>query len=73
MKTQRTYCSACDRDVLIAYPESADYLDSQANIPDPELVCFEIGERCTGAMCPVCAQPSVVMIRRLERSRLEAE
>jgi hypothetical protein len=70
MKTRRAYCSACDRDVLIAYPEDRDYVDSQANIPDPEPVCFDIGVRCTGALCPLCAQPSVVMADRLQRLRL---
>jgi hypothetical protein len=68
MKTQLEFCSACDRDVLIAYPEPSDYVDGQANIPDPHLVCLDIGERCTGSMCPVAAQPPDVMARRLVRS-----
>ena len=71
MKTQREFCSACDREVLIAYPEESDYVDGHANIPDPQLVCLEIGERCTGAMCPVAAQPPAVMVHRLERSGLD--
>ena len=72
MKTQQAFCSACDREVLLAFPEQSDYVDGQANIPDPQLVCLEIGDRCTGAMCPVAAQPSAVMAGRLVRSGLEA-
>lgn len=71
MMTQRVFCSACDRDVLFAFPEEADFVDGQANIPDPQLVCLDIGERCTGSMCPVAAQPSSVMAARLVRSGLD--
>lgn len=71
MKTQRAYCSACDRDVMIAFPELSDFVDGQANIRDPEIVCLEIGHRCTGAMCPVAAQPPAVMAARLVRSKLD--
>jgi len=71
MKTRQTYCSACDRDVMVAFPEETDFVDGQANISDPEIVCFEIGHRCTGAMCPVGGLPPAVMAVRLMRSGLD--
>lgn len=69
MKTHIAYCSACDRDVRIALPEEPLF-DGQANLADPEVVCLEIGESCTGALCPVGAQPPVVMKARLVKSGL---
>ena len=71
MKTHRAFCSACDRDVLLAFPEETDFVDGQAPIPDPQLVCLEIGERCTGSLCPVAAQRAEVMAGRLVRSGLD--
>lgn len=71
MNTRLAYCSACDRDVMVALPEATDFVDGQANIRDPEIVCLEIGHRCTGSMCPVGAQPTAVMAVRLVRSGLD--
>lgn len=71
MKTQMAYCSACDRDVRIALTEEPVEPDGQANIHDAEVVCLEIGEKCTGAMCPIGAQPPAVMAVRLVRSGLK--
>ena len=68
MKIQLTHCSACDRDVQIAYPTEPTAHDGQANITDPEVFCLDIGVRCTGAMCPIGAQPPAVMAVRLIRS-----
>lgn len=67
MKTQIAYCSACDHDVRIALPEEPVF-DGHANLVDPEIVCLEIGESCTGHMCPIGAQPSTVMKARLVKS-----
>jgi hypothetical protein len=52
MKTQMAYCSACDRDVRIQIT-GTDAHDAQAPMPDTEIVCLEIGDRCTGNLCPV--------------------
>ena len=71
MQTKLAYCSACDRDVMVAFPDESEFVDGQANIRDPEIVCLEIGARCTGSMCPVAAQPPAVMAVRLVRSGLE--
>ena len=68
MVVQMAYCSACDRDVQIAFPTEPTVHDGQANVMDTEVVCLEIGHQCTGAMCPVGAQPPAVMAVRLIRS-----
>jgi ribosomal protein S27E len=62
-RTQTAYCSACDRDVQILVTDEADH-DAQANIPDAEVVCLEIGDRCTGSLCPVGAISHSAMLAR---------
>ena len=71
MKTHMAYCSACDRDVRIVLPDEPVEADGQANIHDAEIVCLEIGEKCTGSMCPVGATSPSVMAVRLVRSGLK--
>ena len=71
MKIQVAYCSACDHDVRIALPDEPLATDGHANVPDPEIVCLEIGSSCTGALCPIGAQPPRVMAARLIRSGLK--
>ena len=68
MNVQMAYCSACDRDVQIAFPTEPAVADGQANIKDTELLCLEIGHECTGSLCPIGAQPPAVMAVRLIRS-----
>ena len=67
MKPQTAYCSACDRDVQVIMPEELTH-DAQAPVGDPEIVCLEIGTKCTGALCPVGAVPPAVMVVRRVRS-----
>jgi hypothetical protein len=69
MKQQTAYCSACDRDVQVVFTDEAAR-DAQAPITDAECICLEMGVKCTGAMCPVGAQPPAVMAARLARSGL---
>jgi hypothetical protein len=69
MKVQTAYCSACDRDVRVVWTPDAGH-DTQAPITDSECICLEMGVKCTGAMCPVGAQPPAVMAARLVRSGL---
>ena len=65
MKTQTAYCSACDRDVQILVTD-APLQDAQAPVADAEIVCLEVGERCTGNLCPVGAvSPTAMMVRRV--------
>lgn len=52
MATKTIYCSACDRDVLVQLNEEGKLEGA---------VCMDIGELCTGTMCPICAEaPGVI-------------
>ena len=65
MKTQIAFCSACDRDVRIVLPETP-VDDAQAPVANAEIVCLEVGEQCTGNLCPVGAvSPTAMMVRRV--------
>ena len=66
------YCSARDQDVRIVLAEEPMH-DAQANIFDAEVVCLEIGESCSGRMCPICAVSSDTMDARLAKSGLKPE
>lgn len=67
MKSQIAYCSACDKDVRIVITDQPSQ-DGHANLHDSEVVCLEIGETCTGSLCPIGAAPPSVMAARLVRS-----
>lgn len=71
MKVQMAYCSACDRDVQIAFPTEPTVHDGQANVMDTEVLCLEIGHECTGSLCPIGAQPPAVMAVRLIRNGIK--
>jgi hypothetical protein len=65
MKTQIAYCSACDCDVRILVTD-APLHDAQAPVADADVVCLEIGEQCTGKLCPVGAvSPAAMMVRKV--------
>jgi hypothetical protein len=65
MQEKTVYCSACDREVLIAWepPQSG----VEITLAELEVVCFELGESCTGAMCPLSGVSPDVMKERLEQ------
>ena len=67
MNTRVAFCSACDRDVQILITD-APLQDAQAPVADAEIVCLEIGDKCTGNLCPVGAVSSTAMMVRLVRS-----
>ena len=71
MKSQTAYCSACDKDVRIVITDEPSQ-DGQANLRDSEVVCLEIGESCTGNLCPIGATPPSVMAARLIRNGLNS-
>ena len=52
MATKTIYCSACDREVVVR-PTEEGKLEGA--------VCLDIGEQCTGTMCPICAEPPEVI------------
>ncbi len=72
MKSINAYCSACDQDVRLVLTDSP-VQDYPSPIHDCEVVCLEIGEHCTGALCPLGAVPPVVMAARLVRNGLQTE
>ena len=71
MDTRVAFCSACDRDVRILITDSPAQ-DAQAPVADSEIVCLEIGDRCTGHLCPVGAVSSTAMMVRLVRSGMRS-
>jgi hypothetical protein len=66
------YCSARDQDVRVMLTDEPVH-DSQAPVLDTEIICLEIGESCTGGMCPICAQSADAMDARLAKSGLRPE
>lgn len=66
MKAHELFCSACDRPVRVMIVEAPP--DHQATVHDDELVCLEIGEQCTGNLCPLGATAPSAMVSRLVRS-----
>jgi hypothetical protein len=71
MERQIAFCSACDRDVQIVITDSYTH-DGHANLQDSEIVCLEIGDQCTGTLCPFGAMSSAVMAARLVRNGLQS-
>jgi len=71
METRIAYCSACDQDVHIVVTDEPSQ-DGHANLHDSEIVCLEIGHKCTGHLCPVGATSPVVMAARLVRNGLQS-
>ena len=72
MREMSIYCTARDQDVRIV-PTDEPVHDAQATVFDTEVVCLEIGERCTGGMCPLCAMPADAMDARLAKSGLRPD
>ena len=70
MKTINAYCSACDHEVRLVLTDQP-IQDDPSPIHDREVVCLEIGENCTGSLCPLGAVPPVVMAARLVRNGLQ--
>jgi len=69
MQTECIFCSARDQNVQVVITDVPSQ-DGHATLPDSELVCLEIGEQCTGGMCPLGAEPAEVMASRLAHSGL---
>jgi hypothetical protein len=72
MRELTMYCSARDQDVrviLTDMPESG----GQATVFDSEVVCLEIGEACTGSMCPICAMSPAAVDAKVAKLGLRPE
>jgi hypothetical protein len=72
MKSINAYCSACDNEVRLVLTDEP-IQDDPSPIHDREVVCLEIGEHCSGRLCPIGAVPPVVMAARLVRNGLQTE
>jgi hypothetical protein len=72
MREMTMFCSARDQDVRIIVTVVAVH-DGQAPVLDPEMICLEIGEGCTGSLCPVCSIPVEAMDARLAKSGLRPD
>ena len=72
MKSQQMYCGACDREVWVMISEAPPN-EGQATLHDDEVVCLEIGARCTGNLCPIGAEAPNAMVGRLMRHGLPTE
>ena len=67
MRTQKAYCSACDRQVEVVVPEELPE-GALPSAHDPaSCICLEFGESCTGDMCPLFEVPTEQMKQNLER------
>ena len=64
MLNHQLFCSACDRNVRVLISESPAG-EHQATVHDDELICLEIGDHCTGNLCPLGAAAPNAMVARL--------
>lgn len=70
MRELSIYCTARDQEVRVLVTDDPVEYDGQASILDSELLCLEIGDRCTGTTCPLGAEPPTAMDARLARAGL---
>lgn len=66
MKWITAYCSARDQDVRLVLTDEPVHDDTPSPIHDGIIVCLEIGEHCSGALCPLGAIPLIGMSARVE-------
>ena len=72
MREITMYCSARDQDVRVVVTDEPVH-DAQASLIDSELICLEIGDHCTGNLCPVCAVSPDAVDARLAKSGLRPD
>jgi hypothetical protein len=48
----------------------APSLEAQPTLRDEEMVCLDIGEQCTGALCPIGTAAPNAMVGRIMRNGL---
>jgi len=72
MRTQKAYCSACDRQVEVVVPEELPD-GSLPSAHDPsKCICLEFGESCTGSLCPLFEVPTGQMEENYRKAVKEA-
>ena len=72
MRELTMYCSARDQDVRVVLTDEMAH-DGQAPVVDAEVLCLEIGEACTGSLCPICAMSAEAVDARLVHHGLRPE
>ncbi|HYD52343.1 MAG TPA: hypothetical protein VEA99_06940 [Gemmatimonadaceae bacterium] len=72
MRELTMYCSARDQDVRVVLTDELAN-DGQAPVVDGEVLCLEIGDKCTGSMCPICAMSPEAVDARLVHHGLKPE
>jgi hypothetical protein len=72
MEIRTMYCSGCDRNVRVLLPDDVTG-HPQANVHDAELICMELGDWCSGALCPLGAAEPHAMVRRLIQEGLSLD
>ena len=72
MREITMYCSARDQNVRVVVTDEPVH-DTQASVLDSELICLEVGDHCTGNLCPVGAIPLEAVDARLATSGLRPE
>src|SRR5688572_6487201 len=72
MRELTMYCSARDQEVKVFLTDEPAH-DGQAPMVDAEVLCLEIGERCTGSLCPICAMSADAVDARLVHHGLRPE
>ena len=74
METRKMYCSQCKADVTVTVTPRPLHGTGHATLPDGgQLVCLDLGPRCTDARCAVSDMPREVMAIRLARSGLRPQ
>ena len=68
MDKHLAFCSACDRQVEVVVNQGARSNPVSGEKED-EIICLEMGESCTGSMCPMCDVPTDEMKENLDRLR----
>ena len=69
MREISIHCPARDQEVRVLVTDHPSY-EAQASILDAELLCLEIGDRCTGATCPLGAESPTAMDAHLAKAGL---
>ncbi len=72
MSTHLAYCSACDREVKVKLAPGYEPEPGKP-IPPEALVCLDMGEVCTGALCPLFGVPPEQLEENLKRTGLDQE
>jgi hypothetical protein len=72
MKSHRLFCNACEREVNLVITDAPEH-EGHATLLDSEVVCLEVGDKCTGALCPLGAVGPDAMVARIVRDGLPTD